>query len=716
MVNSEITYIPGKPRRDIEVWARYVAIANLVDGKRILDIQGDFTSVMQMAEAGAAELTVTCETPESLKAELIEAEAEGIEVLEVSAPPWQFETAAFDLILFHDLANFLATDDIWVTELRRVLDPNGYLVLAIPNPAGQRLSNLFGEEVLSPLSYEEVFAKLSPTFGQLTLLGQSPVVANLFYDFQSEEEDPSLVFDRSLLSDDADQAGWFILIFGPETVRRDDLVIVQNPWQPLVEAVEQRRTVVQAPAAAEAVPQTAEVSEVTEAVVTVEAVESLQALEQEKQAMQAQLQMVEAQVATFLLEKDALLADIKRQEDESQALTAQYQQGLEEFQHCNEQLVAKDAELTQAIESLQACETQLNTLQTGYQQKETELNHLRTDYQQTESDIQQRFDQSMQERDAALETSRALESTLEQFKQQYLVHEQKITDFEQAQVVWRRNEEEAKSLASERDALRSQVETLEKSLTGLRHDQQGNSQELSHLNQQLEELRLIIDQKQNAIESLEQTHQQLTKDLETSREEQDSTVASLKAELSTHIDSLKAAKERLAQTEQMIMALEEEKSKFNRDRNSFEEQIQDLMKEVAQLQKSAQEGQQEATELKTIIEERNFLRTSIERERSRSTQLEQESTRLRSAVGQLEADRAALVQEVKRLSEAMVNSQRMDIATAMVPPTGNDGAPAVETNDGLGASRDAVGRPIESSLEDIEDLIASSVPVPRAKG
>ena len=35
---------------------------------------------------------------------------------------------------------------------------------------------------------------------------------------------------RSLLEEEAEDAGWYVLLFGPEKVTRDDLIIVEQPY------------------------------------------------------------------------------------------------------------------------------------------------------------------------------------------------------------------------------------------------------------------------------------------------------------------------------------------------------------------------------------------------------------------------------------------------------------------------------------------------------
>ena len=91
------------------------------------------------------------------------------------------------------------------------------------------MGELSGQRDSSPLTYEECFEKLSESFGEAALYGQAPVVGSMFFDFESEEEDPDPSLDRSLMIDD-EEPGWYVMVFGPEKLRRDDLAIVQHPF------------------------------------------------------------------------------------------------------------------------------------------------------------------------------------------------------------------------------------------------------------------------------------------------------------------------------------------------------------------------------------------------------------------------------------------------------------------------------------------------------
>jgi len=221
----------------LEVQARYAIFAALADGRRVLDFDcQDGRGLGMLAEGGAAEITALASEPHTVVKELAEAGIEGVEVMFAGPLPLAFEDQTFDLVICHDLPERLLADERWVAELRRIIAPEGYLALALANADGPVLSALWGGSVKAPIAYQDLYQKLAPTFGQMSAFGQSPVAGTLFFDFASEEEDPGLTLDRSLLSEDGEQPGWFVLLFGPEAVHRDDLALVQIPFAELAEA------------------------------------------------------------------------------------------------------------------------------------------------------------------------------------------------------------------------------------------------------------------------------------------------------------------------------------------------------------------------------------------------------------------------------------------------------------------------------------------------
>src|SRR4051794_39530275 len=126
---------PGGYSKHLELHARYVLAAPLVEDKRVLDLGGAAaTSLVPLAEAGAAELAVACDDPQTFGAELAEAGLEGVAVSLDEGLPLPYDDGAFDIVICHDLAERVAADAAWEAEVRRILSPEGYLMAAVANP------------------------------------------------------------------------------------------------------------------------------------------------------------------------------------------------------------------------------------------------------------------------------------------------------------------------------------------------------------------------------------------------------------------------------------------------------------------------------------------------------------------------------------------------------------------------------------------------------
>ena len=151
-------------RPELEIQARYALLAPLSEGRRVLDFGSDAQSLLVLAEAGATEITAVSDAPDDVRASLEQAGVEGVDVLSATLP-LPFADASFELVMCHDLGERMHGDPGWLPELRRVLVPEGYLVVALPNPEGVCLSDLLGERFDAALTYEQALAMLGDRFG-----------------------------------------------------------------------------------------------------------------------------------------------------------------------------------------------------------------------------------------------------------------------------------------------------------------------------------------------------------------------------------------------------------------------------------------------------------------------------------------------------------------------------------------------------------------------
>ena len=224
---------------ELEKYSRYALAGPLVEGRRVLDLEPPgAAAVALLQDCGAAEVTCVTNATEALQSELQHWGAHAELMAAVDAPPLPCADAAYEFVLVHDLAARVAQSQAWWAELRRVLHPEGYILAAVPHAGGHSLQELSGisPETTATLNYETAWQFLAEYFEDGTAFAQSPLVGHLFYDLGSEEEDPDPTYDRSLVQNDEEEPGWYVLLFGPRAYHRDDYALVQLEQEVAVQA------------------------------------------------------------------------------------------------------------------------------------------------------------------------------------------------------------------------------------------------------------------------------------------------------------------------------------------------------------------------------------------------------------------------------------------------------------------------------------------------
>ena len=235
---------------ELEIAARYALAGPLANGGRVLDLGGySVPGLRVLLESDVAQVVVAHAKPAAFATLLQEHDLDGIEVIDAALDA-DSVGAPVDLLICHDLDVRLAAQPDLLETLRAHVAPTGFLITALANPQGKFLSEVGGKRFTSKLTYDALVEQVTAHFPEMTLLGQTPLAGALFFDFADGPEDADLSLDRSLLPDESEEAGWYILIFGPERRPHPDLSIVQLPFTTLLQAAKAAA----APAAAPAPP------------------------------------------------------------------------------------------------------------------------------------------------------------------------------------------------------------------------------------------------------------------------------------------------------------------------------------------------------------------------------------------------------------------------------------------------------------------------------
>ena len=613
-----------QPHRQLEIQARYVLLAPLAEDRRVLDIDSDVISLSLLAEAGATELTATTSNPSALSADLQTAEIEGVEVVPDLSLPLNFEEDAFDLVICHDLGEQMIADSQWIEQVRRVLSPTGYLVLTLATPEGQFLSDLLGQRFTSKITYEDAFERLSDTFGILTTIAQSPLAANVFWDVESEEEEPDLGYDRSLLEDD-EEPGWYVLVFGPEAVHRDDLTIVQVPFSSLAQAVlgaDRPALPAAAPVAAAAVADGSEIEALHAKITEIEADRDAAATElqllrkgisalkaerlktteeldqlrqqasqpapaaapaQEAPAQEAPAQTVPAQEAPATDDHAALMRErIKGLKIEQRAQT-------EKINKLRERLLKLETESAEAAAQLPMLRERIKALKIERRVEQEKLNKVRERNLKAEA-----------ERDEALNVMPLLRERIKALKIDRRVGLEKLNNLRARNL----------KTEAERDEAVAQLPMLRERIKALKIERRVEQEKLNKVREKILQLESQLQKGGAADQELASQLpllQERVKSLVAARDKESQTVSHLRLRVMELEDTRQAGDDlsaKLTAATARRDELEQEAARNAKDRQSFESQIKDLLEEVTQSRDSAEAAGAASTQVEALKKER----------------------------------------------------------------------------------------------------------------
>ncbi len=603
-------------RPDLELHARYVLLSQWAAERRVLDIGGDAKSLLLLAESGVGELSSMSVEPEVLTAALAQAGVEGVEVAPLGVPPFPYADAAFDLIICHDLPEWLKQPEPWADELRRILDPAGYLVVAVPNPTGHSLSELCGMPLASSFTYEQVFKKLSQRFGQLTLFGQSPVVGHLFFDFESDVDEPGLAFDRTLLPDEGEAPAWYVLLFGPEKQRRDDLTIVQLPFATLAESLAGQ---------ALDVPQLFDAPPI------------------DQEAVKAQAEAL-ALAQQTLAARDAELAAVR------EALAAQQQALID----AREQAAKQEQELTDALNGR---DQENQTLEQTLADVRAELANRELAYQATTEQVTQAHEENAQlhktlaERDVALAAAATAAEEVQRLGDRLTETEAHLASVNLSMT----------AAEQKTDTLQAELQQVEQAYSTAQAER---DQALARLQQADEEHAEQQAQERDVVSALEKdlagAHEEL-RQVRSTLEAREQALAQAHAERTQTADELQA---RVHAAESRCQELQGERERVQRELNDALEQERTEAQaalEQTRLEAHAElEHQQNAAQAE-LLRERSERQAQQEEQAARTERLERELHLLREnlekARVEAEETKASLADELRAVSEAHVALQ-----------------------------------------------------------
>lgn len=180
-------FIPTEEGKiQLEHYHRYAVVRDLVAGKRVLDIAcGEGYGSSMLAEVAVAVTGVDISNEAVLHAEATYVKP-NLTYLEGSATALPFADASFEVVVSFETIEHLAGQAEMVSELRRVLCPEGILIISSPNrPVYSEESGEHNEFHVKELDFAEFDALLKVQFPAVRYLGQRMLMGSVIQPLSS---------------------------------------------------------------------------------------------------------------------------------------------------------------------------------------------------------------------------------------------------------------------------------------------------------------------------------------------------------------------------------------------------------------------------------------------------------------------------------------------------------------------------------------------------
>lgn len=170
----------------LEHYHRYAVVRDLVAGKRVLDVAcGEGYGSSMLAEVAVAVTGVDISSEAVLHAEATYVKP-NLTYLEGSATALPFADASFEVVVSFETIEHLAGQAEMVSELRRVLRPEGILIISSPNrPVYSEESGEHNEFHVKELDFAEFDALLKVQFPAVRYLGQRMLMGSVIQPLSS---------------------------------------------------------------------------------------------------------------------------------------------------------------------------------------------------------------------------------------------------------------------------------------------------------------------------------------------------------------------------------------------------------------------------------------------------------------------------------------------------------------------------------------------------
>ena len=180
-------YVPteqGKLR--LEHYHRYATLSELATGKQVLDVAcGEGYGASMLANAAARVTGVDIDAEAVLHAQSTYGSVSNLFFVRGSATALAFVDASFDMVVSFETIEHLAEQEQMLSEIRRVLRPEGILVISSPNrPVYSEESGEHNEFHVKELDFTEFDTLLKAQFQAVCYYGQRMMIGSVIQALQ----------------------------------------------------------------------------------------------------------------------------------------------------------------------------------------------------------------------------------------------------------------------------------------------------------------------------------------------------------------------------------------------------------------------------------------------------------------------------------------------------------------------------------------------------
>ncbi len=178
-------FVPHSPNAKGEMWYehwhRYHYVLPLVAGKKVLDVAcGEGYGSALMSRSAAEVSGVDISAAAITHARALYADHASVQYFEASCTQLPFDKASFDVVVSFETIEHIAEQVEFLDEIKRVLKPDGVLILSCPNKAEYSDKRGFTNEFhVKELYRRELEALLVPRFAKRRWLSQRNAFVSL---------------------------------------------------------------------------------------------------------------------------------------------------------------------------------------------------------------------------------------------------------------------------------------------------------------------------------------------------------------------------------------------------------------------------------------------------------------------------------------------------------------------------------------------------------